>query len=380
MQIHAMTYPSRLSRACVLSLAMLLPMALPAQSRKKEAPDPTQTLEALPDPPASLPADSARLSFLSSPLTAKGKFSQQTRDALKALLAQAKGAQILRLRAYAAGSGDLRRVPQLVAEVFTEKKLPLPVVTVLQVGALDLDGALIQFQATLQDRRALNPQGLALLSAQLEQQPRGAAPVATLLGRSSDRLSRHLRSLGLAPADLVEATCFVSSLDQSADLHQLLAAQWPRIPVTLVQTQRSPTSAHAACSAAARLRKAPAAELEFAPGEDEAHPAATLVRSSRLLVTGAQLAFRYQEDDARLAFERLERTLQSQRASLKDAAVLLAWPLSPQLAALIERVQPAFLDNRRRPAGAVLPIEGLPGLDASFALEAIVLAASSSQN
>src|SRR5579862_2345592 len=95
-------------------IAMLL--ATLAFAGKKNPDDVTQILELPKDPPMVATGETARLVFHVSPLTAKGLLSQQTRDALKAILKANGGAQVVHLRAFVAGSGDLRRVPQIVSE------------------------------------------------------------------------------------------------------------------------------------------------------------------------------------------------------------------------------------------------------------------------
>ena len=57
-------------------------------------------------------------------------------DALKALARLNHGVPIVKLRAFVAGSGDLRRVKDIVAEDLTDKKQALPAVSTIQVGAL----------------------------------------------------------------------------------------------------------------------------------------------------------------------------------------------------------------------------------------------------
>ena len=121
------------------ALAALLALALTAYPfAKKKKEEATQTLEAPKEPPAAVTAETSRLIFQVSPLSAKGLLSQQVRDALKALLKSANGATIVKLRAFVAGSGDLRRVQAIAGEIFTERRLPLPALSVVQVGALPL--------------------------------------------------------------------------------------------------------------------------------------------------------------------------------------------------------------------------------------------------
>ena len=69
----------------------------------------------------------------------------------------------MKLRAFVAGSGDLRRIGEIAGEMFLEKHLPLPALSVAQVGALPLEGAQIVIEATEADRKVVNPAGLPFL-------------------------------------------------------------------------------------------------------------------------------------------------------------------------------------------------------------------------
>ena len=109
----------------------------PIRVNKKEKKEPVnQALEVLPDPPAAILAETSRLVFHVSPLSNKGLLSQQIRDALKAIAKLSGGATLVKVRAFVAGTGDLRRVQQIIADDFTEKRLPLPAISTIQVGAL----------------------------------------------------------------------------------------------------------------------------------------------------------------------------------------------------------------------------------------------------
>ena len=81
------------------------PVVIRPPKKDKKAELPNQVLEQLPQLPLVLPTDGIRLSFLAAPLTNNGLLSQQTRDALKWMLAQSRGAQFIRIRAFVAGSG-----------------------------------------------------------------------------------------------------------------------------------------------------------------------------------------------------------------------------------------------------------------------------------
>lgn len=346
--------------AAAVGLAFLLHAAAePLQRKKKKDEDFTQTLEVLPDPPAAVPAETARLSFIAAPLGAKGLLSQQARDAIKALINNSRGAQFIQIRAYVAGTGDLRRIQSIVADVFAEKRLSLPVLSVVQVGALPLDGAQVQMEAVLQDRKPSNPAGLVFAGAT------AGTPRAAL-----DQLQAALASAGVSQAPL-RLTCAVSSSETLQPMRDAAAAAYPSVPLLLHQAQRMAVQPGAACSAVARLSAA-------VPGGVRFLPRAVAVSAPRLVFAGAQLAFRYQESDARLAFQRLEKTLQSASTTLRRCILLNVYPLSPQIAAMVGKVRAEFLDGTRPPAGISLPYEGLPSLDAAFSLEAIALPAEGS--
>src|ERR1700685_2998949 len=128
-------------------------------------PDDTQILELPKDPPMVAIGETNRLVFHVSPLSAKGLLSQQTRDALKAILKASGGIPVIHIRAFVAGSGDLRRVPQIVSEIFTEKKMALPSVSLVQAGGLPLENAQVVIETVSTAKREVNPDGLTFVEA-----------------------------------------------------------------------------------------------------------------------------------------------------------------------------------------------------------------------
>ena len=85
-----------------------IPVVAPEDKKKKKGDEITQALPPSPELPSAVTAETARLTYQVSPLSSKGLLSQQTRDALKILLKTNRG-PIVKLRAFVAGSGDLRR-------------------------------------------------------------------------------------------------------------------------------------------------------------------------------------------------------------------------------------------------------------------------------
>jgi enamine deaminase RidA (YjgF/YER057c/UK114 family) len=288
---------------------------------KKRDPDgATQVLELPKDPPIIAIGVTSRLVFHVSPLSAKGLLSQQTRDALKAILKANGGAPVIHIRAFVAGSGDLRRVPQIVSEVFTAKRMPLPSVSVVLAGSLPLEDAQIEIEAVSEARDAkkdVNPNGLTFTEA---------APPDQLISR-------------LAASTPLQVTCFVSSLDSA----NALAARFPSAAVDIVQTQRTPARTDTRCEAVARGGKI----------------------TPHLAFTGTQVAFGSDQKAAALAYKRLDQELTTAGISPADI-------LETHVYALSERLGTLALNTRNNlTALTVVAFEGVASLDGSFAIDYI---------
>jgi enamine deaminase RidA (YjgF/YER057c/UK114 family) len=329
--------------------AQILPRILkPKEDKKQER---TQVLELPKDPPAAVVADTRNLVFEVSPLRNKGLLTEQAQDALKWIVK--RGRPVVHLRAFVAGTGDVRRIQTLVSEAFTDKRLALPSLTVLQAGSLALEGAQVQIEATEVDRREVNPAGLAFIAGQ------GAAD-------GPEAIARVRGVAQAAGADVLRVTCFLSSMEDSMPLRRAAFAEFPGAALAIVQRLRAPEEDGAVCEAAARLRAAP-------PGGVELTPQAALVGPRRVALTGGQLAFGFEQSDARLAFERLGKSLEQVQASYEGLAVARLYPLSRPIGDIARKAGAEFFAGKGAPAATVLPVEGLPSMDATFAVEVVAV-------
>jgi enamine deaminase RidA (YjgF/YER057c/UK114 family) len=313
-------------------------------------------------------AETARLVFQISPLSAKGLLSQQVRDALKALLKSSGGSTFVKMRAFVAGSGDLRRVPAIMSETFTEKHLALPALSVVQVGALPLEGAQVVIESIAVAKKEVNPLGLVFISGQ-----GGAAPEKAIAN-----LKTALQGAAAQSAGMRRITCFVSSLDDYAEVRRSLDAAYSSAALDIVQLQRAPNGRVVECEAVAKAERKVAAPVEFVnPPGLTASPnfsQLALVSAPKLVFTGTQVSYGYQDSDARLAFQRLAKDLEHSGTSIKDVAMTHIYPLSTSLLEQVRRVRFEFFDKSHPPAATMLPFEGLPAMDAGFALDVIAIA------
>ena len=332
----------------LLCLCLAAPAAAQKRKNKKQDEEPKpQVLAVLPDLPEAITVETARLTFSVSPLSDKGLLSQQVRDGLKAIISASRGGTIVKLRAFVAGSGDLRRVKEIVADEFTDRKLALPVVSTIQAGALPMVGAQVVIESTVTDRKAVNQNGLALFSGAAQRD--AASAIAQL---------RHAASVA-GVKEMLRVTCFLSSLNEVSAARSGLAAAFPGAALNLIQPQRLGLESQTACEGVGRLSSAPSQPVDVTKD-------AALINTTKLILTETRLIFRDQDSDFQLALQRLSKTLAAQQVGMLDVVWLGAYSLTRQNAA---RVETTF--SKGNAAGTSLLFEGLPSTDATAAVEVI---------
>jgi len=353
-------------------VALTCGMAWSALPQKKEE---TQTLQVPRDLPSAVEGNPRRLTFHVTPLSSKGLLSKQVRDALAALNHEAKGNPILKIRAFVAGSGDARRVRDLVSEVFTDRRQPLPVLSLVQVGALPMEGAQVVMEGIAEGRKDITPEGLVFISAQAAVSDNPLDPVPPLAGKSLAALGTAVKAAGSEPADVTRITCFLSSLDNLAATRQMVETQYPHAAANYVQPQRSPTQGLASCEAVANLRRETGTRLELLSPEslsqETGRSQIALVAAPKVVLTGSQVSFGFAETDAHLAFERLRKALEQAGVSTKEVAFVHYYPLTTGIASQVQKVRSEFFDATKPPAGTLLPFEGLPSMGAGFAVDVV---------
>ena len=305
---------------------------------KKNKKETTQTLPAPRELPTAVVGDTDRLIFQVSPLSNHGLMTVQTRDALRALQRSSHGATILKLRAFVAGSGDMRRIGEIVGELWTDRRTPLPAVTVIQTGGLPMEGAQVVIESIAEDRKTVNPNGVAFVPGQ----------AADSIDES---LSKIEKSLGTASAaDVLRATCFVRSLDETRDGMAVMTRHFPGAALNIVQAQREYSGPVAECEGVVRANSPMTAS------------------APKLVFSAAQLGFGSEDGDIRLAFDRLEKSLTPWNAQLNAALSTHIYVMSRGMRDKVRAARPELFHSS---ASTFVQVEGLPSLDASFGVEVI---------
>jgi enamine deaminase RidA (YjgF/YER057c/UK114 family) len=355
----------RASFAVLLFGVVLLLAAAPAGAQKHkpdEEPKP-QILPLPPEPPMALAADTGSLDFHISPLSNSGGLSAQIRQSLNNLIRDTHGETIVKLRAFVAGTGDARRVQAAVAELFTEHKLPLPVLSILQVGALGAPGEQVVIEAVVSTHKVVNPSGLGFFFGQS-----GPSLEAAL-----QRVKASADAAAVPGDHILSLTCFTSQIEDFRATGKSVRALFPNTAVNIVQSVRDPASDFTLCEAVGQLVSPPKTTIEHLGTVN-----ATLVNSPQLVFTGLQLSFGSYLDDAHEAFDRLQRAARA-LGSDETPVEVDGFSLDRYAASALRRT------NSLAPGVfTVQTIEGFSAIDATGGLEAILAAgvnktASSSQ-
>lgn len=337
------------------------------KKKKNKEDDMTQTLPLPKEPPTAVVADTDRLMFQVSPLSAKGLLSQQTRDAMKALLRTNRGATIVKLRAFVAGSGDTRRIQEIAGEVFGGAHQSLPALSVVQAGALPLEGAQVVLESVGIERKSVNPNGVAFVSGQ----------AADSVDHALTKMKTVLGGSGMEASDLLRITCFVSSLDENNRARASLDTSFASAAVNIIQMQRGPVAPAAECEGVARLRAPTGSPVVYLnpPGNAAGgnYSQMVLVRAPRVVYTSTQLGFGSQEGDIKLAFERLQKALGTLNATLDKLVMSHVYLVSMSMADRVRTIRKTFYNSTNPPASTMLPFEALPSLDASFGVDVIAV-------
>ncbi len=329
--------------------------------KKQDPEDVTQALPPEREPPSAVTAETSTLLFSNLPLSTKGLLSQQTREAVRFLLRNNRGGTVVKLRAFVAGSGDVRRVQEIVSELFSEKHQSLPALTVVQVGALPLEGAQVSVEAVVAGKKTSNPYGLGFFSAQ----------TGGSLGEAASKLREAFAKAGLYASNALRVSCFVNSLDATGDPRTRLSEFAPAA-VTVVQMLREPVGPNAACEAVAQLRARAEPAVKFLTGQD-GQTAAVLVSAPSIALTGLQMAFGREKEDIRQGYDRLNKALAAVHASFSDLVAENTYLLFGSVAQASGEVRAEYSGHAPPPAMMVLPFEGLASLDATLGIEAVAV-------
>jgi len=196
-----------------------------------------------------------------------------------------------------------------------------------------------------------------------------SAQPASTVSESAEKVRKLLQAEGMRAEDILRMTCYVSSLEDAGP-----APAGIPVPVNMIQMQREPVRPNAACEAVARIVQPGTEPLRFVNGPSGA-PAMALVSARQIVISGLQLGFGGGDADVKLAFERLQKDVGSARGDLHRSVLVHCYLMSRSLAEQVRKVRGEF-EGPAAPASTTLAFEGLPSIDAVFAVDAVTLPAA----
>jgi enamine deaminase RidA (YjgF/YER057c/UK114 family) len=206
------------------------------------------------------------------------------------------------------------------------------------------------------------PNGIALISGQGGKAAEAAGP-----------LTKALATAGLTNESVRRVTCFLNSLEHLNATRTQISAAFPKAPAVYAQLRRDSMGDFIECEAVAALNSAPASTPTHTGVLDGRYTQVVQLGPGPVAFTGIQLAFGREPADVRLAFERLDRTLEGAGASTKTVVMSNVYPLTNSATEVVRKVRTEFFDAARPPASTLLLFEGLSSLDASFGMDVIAV-------
>ena len=106
-----------------------------------------------------------------------------------------------------------------VTDIFSDHKQPLPVLSIIQVGALGQESAQVVIEAVVSTHKTVNPNGLAFFFDQ-----RGKT-----LSKALEKFASGLQTVNVPADHLLTCTCFAARLEDHAAALTEVKALFPNL-------------------------------------------------------------------------------------------------------------------------------------------------------
>ena len=325
--------------------------------------------------PASTKAETAKLVFHLATPRAMASLEVELNAAIAQLRKANATARIVKLRIFVAAGNDIAMVAGAAAANFKEAREPLPVMNIIQVGALE-GGARVLIESVAEAKTEANPNGLAFISGQLTQTPKGGGgllvSVTPLAEKSVAAIEAALMANSLDNTDVIRVDCFTSSLGDRARVRSLVATAFPRAGVGLVQLERAAANNEVECESIVRLKTKPAEPLVLINPTNAQFAQMALVSAPQVIFTSTAAGG---PDDAgiRQMFTALKTTLDKAGSSLPRVLYTSGYPANPAIVQKFRDIRWEFLDKARAPASTNLVFEGVPPAGSGAGIDVIAL-------
>jgi hypothetical protein len=182
------------------------------------------------------------------------------------------------------------------------------------------------------------------------------------LNGALQRLKASATVAGIDSQRVLTCTCFTSRIEDADGTRAMVQALFPKSQINVVEALRDPANDVSTCEAVGQLTDS----RNAGPVVWLKNSRTTLVTSHRLIFTGLQLTFGAYLDDAHEAFARLERAA-SALQPVEAPVEVNAFSLDPYSGSALRK-------STSVPGSVftVQAVEGLPSIDASAGIEAVM--------
>jgi enamine deaminase RidA (YjgF/YER057c/UK114 family) len=277
------------------------------------------------------------------------------------------------VRAFIAGKTEGAQALDLVAKTFAKKKLPIPVISIIRVGALENPASQVVLETIAEAPTVQNPNGIVFVSGQLTSAPKAPNPAAAPLAEKSlANLRAALAGMQVEPPAVLRVTCFASTLADQAQVRSMMRAQFDKAALNLVQIQKDADNQEVECEAVARLSKAPPGPVQLVNPTNAAFAQAVLLNAPQVIFTSTHSG-PAGDDGMRATFRALGTTLQAAGASMDTVFYSYAYPINAATLQSYRNVRFEFFKRERAPASTNLVFEGVMSPTDAVGIDVIAL-------
>jgi len=245
--------------------------------------------------------------------------------------------------------------------------LRAPVLTIVRVAALPDKDQKVSLEAVTSGGR--NPHGLVFISGEGVTGNEATPKVAPMVTTALDNVNKALHAAQLAPPDVLSLTCYISSLEDIADVRKLTASRYPKAARNHLQIPIPFGRALVECEAVARAKGAVGfLSPEGLPKSPNfSHVAG--VSAKKIYWSGVHTAPSCDEAGVRKMFEDLAAGAKKENAALDQVAFSYLYPNSRQAVDLIRNIRFGFYSKERPPASTMILFNGVENANACAAVE-----------
>lgn len=286
-------------------------------------------------------------------LVTAGTLEEQAKEAKRAI----KG-KVYRYRAFVLPHEDATPL---------HKMLNAPAVAIVRVPALPAEGARIVLEAVTGGGN--NPNGLLHISGQGSSRNEQTSRVKPLVEQTYKNLDLALSAGGVTPADVLQVTCYLSTLTDLPEVQALTESKYPNSVNSYLQAPVPPARGFVECEATARAAKAVGYVNPDGLVKSPNFTHVVSLTSRKIVWSGLHESAGCSPGAVTAMFQRLAATLKRLGTSVDHTAFSYLYPNSDDAVKLTRDIRFNFYRRSHPPASTLFVFSGTADKSACSAVE-----------